>query len=124
MGAMNYACSYGCPVEATVDLIGGKWKCVLLFHLLDGTRRFNELRRLLPAVTPRMLTLQLRELEQAGIIQRTVYAQVPPKVEYALTEFGRSLEPVLIVMRDWGASYVALLERQAASGALAAQAAS
>ncbi len=108
---------YGCPVEATVDLIGGKWKCVLLFHLLDGTRRFNELRRLLPTVTPRMLTLQLRELEQAGIVERTVYAQVPPKVEYALTPFGRSLEPVLVVMRDWGASYVAMLEGQEAGAA-------
>lgn len=101
-----YDCHYGCPVEATLDVIGGKWKGVILFHLLDGPRRFNALRRLLPDVTQRMLTLQLRELEQDGIIARKVYAEVPPRVEYSLTPFGESLKPILMLMRDWGAEYI------------------
>lgn len=101
-----YNCHYGCPVEATLDVIGGKWKGVILFHLLDGPRRFNALRRLLPDVTQRMLTLQLRELEQDGIIARKVYAEVPPRVEYSLTPFGESLKPILMLMRDWGAEYI------------------
>lgn len=106
---------YGCSVEATLDVIGGKWKGVILFHLLSGTRRFNEFRRLLPQVTQRMLTLQLRELEQAGVIHREVYAEVPPKVEYSLTPFGRSLEPIILLMRDWGDEYMqTVLERKAA----------
>lgn len=96
---------YGCPVEATLDVIGGKWKGVILFHLLDAPKRFNELRRLLPEVTQRMLTLQLRELENDGVIHREIYAQVPPKVEYSLTEFGATLKTILILMRDWGSEY-------------------
>lgn len=96
---------YGCPVEATVDVIGGKWKSTLIFHLLGGPRRFNELRRRLPGVTQRMLTLQLRELERDGLIHREVYREVPPKVEYSLTEFGQSLEPIIVQMREWGAKY-------------------
>lgn len=95
-------CHYGCAVEAALDVIGGKWKGVILFHLLDGTKRFNELRRLVPSVTLRMLTLQLRELENDKVIARTVYPQVPPKVEYALTEFGLSLKPILLGLRAWG----------------------
>lgn len=96
---------YNCTVELTLDVIGGKWKGVLLFYLLGGSKRFNELRRLLPDVTQRMLTLQLRELEMDGLIDRKVYAQVPPKVEYSLTEFGATLKPLLLMMRDWGQQY-------------------
>lgn len=95
----------GCAVEATLSVIGGVWKPVLLFHLLSGTLRFNALCRLTPNATPRMVTLQLRELEADGIVRRTVYPEVPPKVEYALTPLGRSLEPVLLGMRAWGAGF-------------------
>lgn len=95
-------CHYGCSVEAALDVIGGKWKGVILFHLLDGKKRFNELRRLIPSATLRMITLQLRELESDGVIVRTVYPQVPPKVEYSLTDFGQSLKPVLMKLREWG----------------------
>ncbi|YCA43637.1 helix-turn-helix transcriptional regulator [Bacillus sp. JZ8] len=93
---------YSCPVEATVDVIGGKWKSVIVYHLLNGTKRFNELKRLNKGITQRMLTLQLRELEASGIVHREIYRQIPPKVEYSLTEFGRSLEPLILFMRNWG----------------------
>lgn len=95
----------GCPVETTLDIIGGKWKGILLYHLIDGKKRFNEFRKLYPKITQRMLTLQLRELERDGVIHREVYKQVPPKVEYSLTEFGRTLEPVILHMKDWGEKY-------------------
>ncbi len=95
----------GCAVEATLSVIGGVWKPVLLFHLLGRTLRFNALCRLTPSATPRMVTLQLRELEADGIVQRTVYPEVPPKVEYALTPLGRTLEPVLLSMREWGTAF-------------------
>ena len=101
----------GCAVEATLSVIGGVWKPVILFHLLDGKLRFNALCRLLPNATPRMLTLQLRELEADGIIHREVYPEVPPKVEYSLTELGRSLGPVLLSMRDWGGRIQAIDEQ-------------
>lgn len=94
-----------CPVNTTLDIIGGKWKILILYHLCDGTQRFNELRRLMPEVTQRMLTLQLRELEHNGIVHREVYPQVPPKVEYSLTEFGQTLIPVINVMHQWGERY-------------------
>ena len=80
-----------CPIEATLDIVGGKWKVLILFYLMQGTVRFGEFQRLIPKITQRMLTLQLRELEEDGVIHREVYRQVPPKVEYSLTEFGRSL---------------------------------
>lgn len=91
-----------CPVEAALDVIGGKWKVAILVRLTEGTRRFNELRRLLPNITQRMLTNQLRELESDGMVDRRVYAQVPPKVEYSLTELGRTLEPLLVDLKRWG----------------------
>lgn len=105
-----YNCGYGCPIEAAFDIIGGRWKGVLLYHLLDSPKRNSELRRLVPGVAPRVMAQQLRELETAGVIVRTVYPEVPPKVEYALTPFGRSLEPVLHFVRDWGETYLDRLE--------------
>ncbi|KIZ45351.1 MULTISPECIES: helix-turn-helix domain-containing protein [Rhodopseudomonas] len=94
-----------CAIESVIDVIGGRWKCVVLFHLRDGKKRFGELHRLLPNVTQRMLTLSLRELEADGLVERTVYAEVPPRVEYALTTWGKSLEPTLAAMREWGDRY-------------------
>ncbi len=95
--------AFACPVAFTVDVIGGKWKSLILFHLMSGTKRFNELRRLIPDITQRMLTLQLRELEIDGVIHREIYREVPPKVEYSLTELGNSLAPLVSAMREWGA---------------------
>ena len=95
----------GCTVEVTLSVMGDTWKPIVLFHLLHGTKRFSELARAIPNVTQRMLTLQLRELEEAGMVTRTVYAEVPPRVDYALTDMGQSLKPVLIAMRDWGQAY-------------------
>lgn len=95
----------GCPVEYTLDVIGGKWKGVLLYHLVDGKKRFNEFRKICPTITQRMLTLQLRELETDGIVHREVYQQVPPKVEYTLTDFGRTLVPLILLMKEWGETY-------------------
>src|ERR1700758_2175167 len=103
----TYDCAAGCPVEATLDLIDGKWKGVILYHLLDRTVRFNELKRRLSKITQRMLTRQLRELEAAGLIKRTVFVQVPLRVEYALTPHGRSLEPVIRALWVWGDDYLA-----------------
>ena len=97
---------YNCPMEATLDLIGGKWKGVILFRLSEGTKRFNELHRLLQRVTPRSLTRQLRELEADGLVHREVYAEVPPRVEYSLTDKGRTLEPVLDELINWGQAHV------------------
>lgn len=91
-----------CPVAATVSVIGGKWKPSILLQLKDGPRRFNELRRLLPHITQRMLTLQLRALERDGVISRKVIETVPPQVEYAFTGQGLTLAPVLIAMEEWG----------------------
>ncbi len=95
-----------CPIEGTMDVIGGKWKCVILFRLMEGTKRFSELRRLLSKVTQRTLTQQLRDLERDGLIARRIYAQVPPRVEYSLTERGRSIAPILIPLKEWGEEYV------------------
>lgn len=98
----RYDCAAGCPVEATLDLIGGKWKGVILYHLAAGTLRFGELQRRLGGITPRMLTRQLRELEADGLILRTVHPVVPPHVDYALTADGESLRPVIAALYDWG----------------------
>ncbi|MBW4658170.1 MAG: helix-turn-helix transcriptional regulator [Drouetiella hepatica Uher 2000/2452] len=116
MPTREYSYRYGCSVEATLDVIGGRWKGVILFHLTSGTKRFNQLQRLVQGCTQRMLTLQLRELEKDGVVERTVYAQVPPKVEYSLTEFGRSLEPILLLMREWGDRYIQQLDDTQQSG--------
>jgi DNA-binding HxlR family transcriptional regulator len=104
----RFDCSPGCAVEAAIGLIDGKWKSVILFHLLTGTLRFNEIRKHIVNVTPRMLTNQLRELEEDGLITRKVYAQVPPKVEYALSPLGRSMEPVLLALKVWGDANIGL----------------
>lgn len=100
-----------CSVEVTLDVIGGKWKGVILFHLIDGEIRFNQFLRLMPGITQRMLTRQLRELEADGVIHREVYKEVPPKVEYSLTEFGKSLIPIIVMMRDWGNEYRMQIEQ-------------
>ena len=100
----------GCGVEATLSVLGGVWKPVLLYHLLRGKLRFNALCRLTPRATQRMITLQLRELENDGVLRRIVYPEVPPKVEYELTEFGLSLEPVLLSMRAWGEAFQARMD--------------
>lgn len=94
-----------CPVETTLRIVGGKWKAVIFLRLTEGTKRFSELKRLLPGATQQMLTQQLRELERDGIVHREVYAEVPPRVEYSLTDLGRTLEPVINLMSDWGQAY-------------------
>ncbi len=95
-----------CPVEATLDLIGGKYKALILWHLSEKQLRFSELRKVITTATPKMLTQQLRELESQSLIHREVFPVVPPKVEYSLTELGRSLLPILVAMRDWGTDYM------------------
>ena len=106
----KYQCNFGCPVEAALEAIGGKWKGVILFHLQDGTKRFNQLRKLMPDVTQRILTKQLRELEADQIIQREVFPEVPPRVEYSLTRFGETLGPILSSLQQWGNQYLKKLE--------------
>lgn len=93
---------FSCGADVTSSVIGGKWKLQILFRLMDKTIRFNEFRRLLPEITQRMLTLQLRELEEDGIVHREIYHQIPPKVEYSLTDVGESLIPLVRAMCDWG----------------------
>lgn len=101
-----------CAVEVTVGVIGGKWKPIILFHLMGDARRFSELHRLLPQVGDRVLTRQLRELEADGIVHRDIFAEVPPRVEYSLTEDGRSLVPVLEMMSRWGDAFQAAASRR------------
>jgi len=95
-----------CPIDATISLIGGKYKTKILWNLVDQTLRFNELQKVVHQATPKMLTQQLRELERDGLITRTVYPVVPPKTEYALTSFGQSLYPILDAMCEWGKDYM------------------
>ena len=95
-----------CPVEATLELIGGKYKALILWHLSEGKLRFSQLRDQIKGVTPKMLTQQLRELEAKMLIDRQVFPVVPPKVEYSLTDLGKSLMPLLVAMRDWGTTYL------------------
>ncbi len=94
-----------CPVETTLELIGGKYKALILWRLSEGTLRFSELHKAITNATPKMLTQQLRELESQALIHREVFPVIPPRVEYSLTELGKSLMPVLMAMRDWGADY-------------------
>ncbi|MBB3128607.1 DNA-binding HxlR family transcriptional regulator [Paenibacillus rhizosphaerae] len=96
-----------CKVEETLSIISGKWKPIILLHLLyGGTKRFSELKQLIPSITQKMLTNQLRELEEAGVIRRVVYPQVPPKVEYSVTEYGETLKTLLFKMHEWGIAHV------------------
>lgn len=104
----------GCPVEDTMRLLGGRWRIVLVYYLLEGPKRFSELRRLMPAISQRMLTLDLRALEQAGLVSRKVYAEVPVKVEYALTAEGKRLRKLVDVLGETG-------ERLAKRGCFAQQ---
>jgi DNA-binding HxlR family transcriptional regulator len=106
---MSDAKKDACPTETALDLIGGKWKGMILFYLSSDTRRFNELMRLIPDITQRMLTKQLRDLEAHGIVHREVYPQVPPKVEYSLTNLGKTLVPVIRELEKWGKGYLKTL---------------
>ena len=100
-----------CPVAATMELIGGKYKALILWHLAESKLRFSQLSKVIRGATPKMLTQQLRELESQNLIHREVYPVVPPKVEYSLTETGRSLMPILMAMRDWGTGYLRRQDR-------------
>lgn len=95
-----------CPMDVTLNILRGKWKLAILWHLSKGVIRFNELQRLLPNITQKTLTMQLRELESDRVIYRKVYAEVPPKVEYGITEIGESLKPILTSMCEWGKNYI------------------
>lgn len=97
---------YQCSMELTLSLIGGKWKALILWYLGENTLRFSELRKTLPHITQKMLTQQLRELEGDGLVNRLVYTQIPPKVEYSLTKAGKSLLPILETLCQWGQAYV------------------
>lgn len=103
---MKCPSTFNCPVEATLDLIGGKYKALILWHLIENTLRFNEISKLIPQATPKMLTQQLRELEADNLVIRIVYPVVPPKVEYSLSEFGKSIIPILDAMCKWGENYL------------------
>ncbi len=94
-----------CPVETTLSIIGGRWKVLVLHELLDGVHRFGELDRKLTGISNRTLTRQLRELETDGVVHRKVYREVPPRVEYRLTALGKTLEPILLAMDEWGVRY-------------------
>jgi DNA-binding HxlR family transcriptional regulator len=107
--------SQRCPAESTLVIIGGRWKVLILWQLFRGAQRFSELFRALEGVTQKMLTQQLRELEHDGIVHRTVYPQVPPKVEYSLTPLGESLRPVVDAMCEWGLKHRAGTDHQPCS---------
>jgi DNA-binding HxlR family transcriptional regulator len=110
--ARETARQYNCPVEAALDVIGGKWKVLILCWLKEGVHRFGELRRRIPGISERMLTQQLRELEQDGIVHRKVYPEVPPKVEYSLTEFGETLRPLMGTLCKWGEKHLDRIARR------------
>lgn len=108
MDSSVFKTEYGCPVEAAIDIIGGKWKPVILWHIRDKPLRFNEIRQILPNITQGMLTRQLRELEADHVVNRKVFAEVPPRVEYSLTDFGRTVIPILDDLCQWGKTYLAM----------------
>lgn len=101
---------YHCPVEVSLDMLSGKWKCLMLWHLHDGTKRYMELERIVPGVSQKMLTQQLKELEKDGLVIRTVYPEVPPRVEYTLTDLGHSTFPILELMHSWAVERLGLPE--------------
>lgn len=101
-----------CPVETTLTLIGDKWKVLILRDLLPGTKRFGELKKSIGSVSQKVLTAQLRDMEENGLVHREVYAEVPPRVEYSLTELGQSLKPILDSMWSWGEGYKRKYEEQ------------
>lgn len=102
-----------CKVEDALNILVGKWKPIILLHLFNGgTKRFSELKKLMPDITQKMLTKQLRELEEEDIIQRVVYPQIPPKVEYSISEYGQSLQPILDLMHEWGASHTVHIQKK------------
>jgi len=104
--------AYNIPVEATLDVIGGKWKVVIMCHLIKGEKRTSELKKLMPNITQKMLTQQLRELEDDGVVNRMVFDQVPPKVIYSLTKYGWSLRPILDAMCAWGEHHIEVTEEE------------
>ena len=106
MAHTDYDCNNGCPVEVSLEVIGGKWKGAILYHLLIDTMRFNELRRVMPDITQRMLTKQLRELEKEKLVLREVFAEVPPRVEYSMTDYGQTLSPVIEALHAWGRQHL------------------
>lgn len=108
---------FNCPIEVTIGVVGGKWKMLILWHLKDSVKRFNELKKLIPGSTQKMLTSQLRELERHGVVARKIYPQIPPKVEYSLTEHGRSLRPFIEMACTWGKAHVAHTRRREAKKA-------
>lgn len=102
----NHSSIEHCPIEATLVLIGGKYKTLILWSLSEKTLRYSELRKAVPCATPKMLTQQLRDLEKNGLVNREIFPVIPPKVEYSLTDFGRSIKPVLGAMYSWGSDYL------------------
>jgi DNA-binding HxlR family transcriptional regulator len=108
---------FGCPVEITLTLLGNKWKVLILRELFTGTKRFGELSRGIPGISQKMLTQQLRQMEKDNLIERKVYAEVPPRVEYFLTETGRSLKPILDEMHRWGRQYQSLHSSESSNSA-------
>jgi DNA-binding HxlR family transcriptional regulator len=102
----NFNEDVACPMTATLEYIGGRWKCIILYYLTAGTRRFGEIAARIPAISRKVLTQQLKEMENDGLIARKQYNEIPPRVEYTLTDFGKSLSPVFLAMSDWGKTYV------------------
>ena len=103
--------NFSCPVEVSMEILSGKWKCLMLWHLHEGRKRYKELEKIVPGVSQKMLSQQLKELERDGLINKEVYAEVPPRVEYSLTDLGESAFPILEMMHDWGVENLGLGDR-------------